>query len=638
VAFALAVGLAAFVLAPIGYQQHAAASPRSSFNPSLLRQFKFSDGTALVTHQKVDHANVDTIPNWDGSYDYFKSTFGFSMVGSKPGTGKSTTVVPTEIIPFRFVFSDGTVLDASSDLSGNSTSVQGTINSPIFSPAHFIAGGTDLGTTQFGDAYQRANFWDLISTKAQDYHVLLGAPRVFPAQTVNVPVNLGRAFVDPATNTTVGLVNLTFLDHQTQALLRSLSIDPATLPIFLYHNTLLLSGGFAALGYHNAVPLASDANGHRATLTYVSSTYFDPAGLSIANTTNVDVLNHEVAEWIDDPFVDNPTPIPGRILEVADPAQQFFFDVPLNGMTYRLQDIVFLSWFSRASPSTAVNGWYSFRNNFSLPPLFAAQVQVPLDQQLTFPGADFTVGKGINKAGDIVGQYSSQTGSLFGDSFLLKNGTYTTIDFPDSPGTFATKINDDGEIVGTYIDPDFQHFHGFTYLNGKFTTIDLPGFAGTTDVEGVNNLGDLVGAYIGGDNLWHGFELHNGQQTTIDEPCGPNTAIEGINDHGDMVGACFEQTSDSSTAFSLPSNGSFSTISIPGAPFSTWAYSINNHDQIVGVVGGSSGFAVAGNTRFLWATLINGIYASNGYGNNDVGQTVGGFFAGGIVVTLPNRA
>jgi hypothetical protein len=49
------------------------------------------------------------------------------MVGTNPFTGGNVqTVVPSVIIPFRFVFADGTVMDGTQDVAA-------TIASPIFS-------------------------------------------------------------------------------------------------------------------------------------------------------------------------------------------------------------------------------------------------------------------------------------------------------------------------------------------------------------------------------------------------------------------------------------------------------------------------------------------------------------------------
>ena len=78
------------------------------------------------------------------------------------------------------------------------------------------------------------------------------------------------------------------------------------------------------------------------------------------------------------------------------------------------------------------------------------------------PGA-CTAFRGMNERGDIVG--SVATGECFppfGDArgFVLRDGEFTPIHFPGARGTDAWDINDDGVIVGRYIDSG-GHLVGF---------------------------------------------------------------------------------------------------------------------------------------------------------------------------------
>ena len=53
----------------------------------------------------------------------------------------------------------------------------------------------DVGTTQYVDAFQRANFWSIVQNEP-GYHVLLGGPtahpQVLPELTLNVPAGSGH--------------------------------------------------------------------------------------------------------------------------------------------------------------------------------------------------------------------------------------------------------------------------------------------------------------------------------------------------------------------------------------------------------------------------------------------------------------
>jgi uncharacterized membrane protein len=65
----------------------------------------------------------------------------------------------------------------------------------------------------------------------------------------------------------------------------------------------------------------------------------------------------------------------------------------------------------------------------------------------------YTILSGINDSGQIVGWSDP------GGGFLLDHGSYTTLDVPDSKGTYAYGINASGQIVG-WSDPGGGR-HGF---------------------------------------------------------------------------------------------------------------------------------------------------------------------------------
>jgi hypothetical protein len=88
-----------------------------------------------------------------------------------------------------------------------------------------------------------------------------------------------------------------------------------------------------------------------------------------------------------------------------------------------------------------------------------------LDQPNHFP---CTAAHYINERGDITGRYGvantadeCYNGTFHG--FLLREGKYIAIDFPGSDFTIATAINDDGVIVGLYLDKQGVS-HGFKAL------------------------------------------------------------------------------------------------------------------------------------------------------------------------------
>ncbi len=291
-----------------------------------------------------------TVTHWTGSLSAGGTSF--TMVGTDPQTTNSATTVTAFLIPVRIVITPtpAGIFDPAHVLPNGRSVIQNTALSPIFnSGIDFVQGGIDLGNTQYIDAFQRGNFWSSVSTNT-NYHVLLNLV-VLPEVTISAPsASIGTRF-----GVRAALVDINFFDAKLQQIISGNSqITPDSFVIALTYNTYLTAGGCCIGGYHSAFGSAS------APQTYSHFTYIDKPG---AFAQDVSALSHEVGEWMDDPFVNNPGC--GGLLENGDPLEGApnFGGVPytLNGFTYNLQDLVFLQYFGQ-SPSTAVNGWFSFQN------------------------------------------------------------------------------------------------------------------------------------------------------------------------------------------------------------------------------------------------------------------------------------
>jgi hypothetical protein len=77
-------------------------------------------------------------------------------------------------------------------------------------------------------------------------------------------------------------------------------------------------------------------------------------------------------------------------------------------------------------------------------------------------------------------------------SFLLDNGTFSTIDLPSAVATAPLGINNRGQIVGSYLDADGVTDGFLRNKDGDFTVIDLPGALATLPF-GINDRGRTVG-------------------------------------------------------------------------------------------------------------------------------------------------
>jgi hypothetical protein len=293
------------------------------------------------------------LPTWQGSFTYKGTTYKYVMVGSDPAKGSKTTTVPVFVIPLKFVYYDGTVFDASTPMVGlTESATQAIQKSPIFDTTVFKAGSVSMGDTQYIDAFQRGNFWNHVSTASPEYHVLLGTPSVLPTQTYKISQANGQVMPGPVPHTKRAILNQGFIDNTiTPALFKKFpQLTPGSFTIFLTYN--VFPGG--NYGFHDVYG-SSPATGR----TYTYTSYLEPYKQLI--DADISTLAHEVAEWVDDPYISNQTPC-GTLLEVGDPLSSVIFSVNLNGMTWHPQDLAFIGYFSFQRPAPSVNHWLTFRN------------------------------------------------------------------------------------------------------------------------------------------------------------------------------------------------------------------------------------------------------------------------------------
>ena len=321
------------------------------------------------SEEALQQAAVATnVPLWSSSFKFNGSTFNYAMVGTNPASGSVATKIPVVIIPIRFQFGS-TVIRPGQIACGDTQSALFRIkSSPLLRAAPFVVGVTNVGTTQYIDAFQRANFWSDVSTTSPGYHVKLNPVSTTAGQTIVVPTAVGGLIGAFCGNQQVGTVDINYFDNIAQGLITKLGIPPTSLPLFIAYDVFeTIGGGCCVLGYHSST--ASNQ-------TYAVATYNDPGIFQAAGIRDVHALSHELGEWMDDPFGNNMVPAWGHVgqvggcqdnLEVGDPVTGSAFTVTLNGFTYHPEDLVFFSWFARETPSRAVNGQYTFLNAFSGP-------------------------------------------------------------------------------------------------------------------------------------------------------------------------------------------------------------------------------------------------------------------------------
>ena len=380
--------------------------------PGITEQAK--DVPHFTTEGSVAHPTRQTIP-WFG-FQYTDPTNGRSypieMVGSDPRAGGSTTV-PTEIIPLKLHFVAGNqkvgqlddyagrnpgfravAQDATFDGSARVASV---LASPIFSSYTYPASlGGDAGV-QYGDAFMRAQFGKIGSS----YHVNLAQPTVYPAVSIDVPANQGLAYYRPA-GALAGVADYAWFSAQIHNLMQSMHIDAGTLPIFLTDNVMLYDANqylnCCTIGYHG-VYATRNSNGNASVQTYIYAAWTAPntySGFNNGNDTlpgrglgDIHALSHEVAEWLDDPFVNNivnPWTTGdafygcSNVLETGDPVVGQWFPLlgnaaPGFGNTWHPEDEIFLNWFARNGQPAGLGSWdgrFNFTGSADTLPFFNA--------------------------------------------------------------------------------------------------------------------------------------------------------------------------------------------------------------------------------------------------------------------------
>lgn len=328
-----------------------------------------------------------TIPMWSSSTVASQDgqSYNFDMVGQNPQVPLSNpaTTIVVDVIPivFKFLKDHNVKFDPTKATCGEPSSpVALTVESPIFRSTAFSAGGTNVGTTQYGDAFQRANFWAYTQPGGINpgYHVML-TPKVERKITLKVPANEGEVIPGTSGCGSEAAITETFAESFGSVLSRVTAkpwnVTPRTFPLLLFHNVVIAAGalqGPFVEGVHVAFP-SPDPRFGGAPQTAGFADY-DDSGQN-EHATDVAVISHEIGEWMDDPLLTNSTPSWGNVgqdvgacqnnLEVGDPLTGNELPVPFNGFTYHLQDLAFFSWFYGPSPSIAVNGWYSFNNSFT---------------------------------------------------------------------------------------------------------------------------------------------------------------------------------------------------------------------------------------------------------------------------------
>jgi hypothetical protein len=378
----------------------AASGTAGSAEPQLISDSQLSAKTTTMGGANP-LPTTRTVAHWWGSSVNPDNgvTYGYNMVGADPNacTGSSCSVtVETDITPIvvrvgGMTFSGSDVLPATlaspqfatSDYGTTPNATAGAANLPR-GPGGTLSQGDAGNQLQLQDATMRAQF---NKTGSSGYHVVLH-PNVRPAVTIDVPSNQGT-LLQSGRGVIFADIDIGWWSARIQNL--ESSADPTHLALFLTNNVLLFVGkdifNCCVIGYHGTRAAGngggstnSQGNANVQTFAWASwvqpGIYARPNGGTDWALQDIHALSHEIAEWADDPFVNNLvepwlTPTAPQygctdILETGDPVVGIGFAMGTNTFQqgpnpdgtrsadgyYHPEDEVFLPWFMRTAPNT----------------------------------------------------------------------------------------------------------------------------------------------------------------------------------------------------------------------------------------------------------------------------------------------
>jgi hypothetical protein len=391
----LILGLVAAMIA-IAVSTASAGGPQS-VEPQLIDDSLLKASTTTIGGADV-LPTTRTVAHWFGStLDPNNGvTYGYNMVGADPNncSGSACSVtIETDITPLivnigGLTFSGNDVLAATlaspQFQSNNYGSTTAATNSSYAKGAGGLLSQNDAGNLlQLQDATMRAQF---NKTGGSNYHVRLH-PNVMPAVTINVPANQGT-LLQSGRGVVFADIDIGWWAAQIQNL--ETKADPTHLPVYLTSNVLLFVGkdifNCCVIGFHGTKAAgngggSNDSNGNAKVQTFAWASYVSPGIYARPNggvnwaLQDIHAISHEIAEWADDPFVNNlvepwltPTaPQYGctSLLETGDPVVDIGFAMGANAYQqgpnpngsqsadgfYHPEDEALLPWFMRTAPN-----------------------------------------------------------------------------------------------------------------------------------------------------------------------------------------------------------------------------------------------------------------------------------------------
>lgn len=309
-------------------------------------------------------------------------TYTSTIVGTNPfnpGSWGSGLPINAVVVPIAITIGgskfDPTVADACDSVPAQTR----FYNSPLTQKVPLTMEGVNVGNTQFINGFRRAEFWDTIGGSAAYQNTInFNFPYSKAAFTFGFPGWTTSVTNLSGCTSTVGAVApglmQSFLAGTIIPQLQSSGvISPTSFAIFLFRNVVQVEAVDSygnpttfALGFHSFVgPLAN-------AQTYAA---VDWDTVNFLGAADGSAASHEIAEWMDDPLLNNATPAWGKVgqvqvsstnptgcsnqWEAGDPLTgKLMPPIIVGGYPYHMQELAFFSFFFNSPIDPSVGASY----------------------------------------------------------------------------------------------------------------------------------------------------------------------------------------------------------------------------------------------------------------------------------------